>query len=58
LLERERELQSLIVTAEGRRQLELLAHTYEAESGRHRPPRMSLITYLLVFERGKGLVRP
>lgn len=55
LQERERELQLLLGSPEGRHELEELARKYEAQSGRTKPPGTSLITYLLVHERGQGL---
>jgi hypothetical protein len=54
--ERERELQSLISTAEGRAELENLAARYQCDGGRSRPGRTSVITYILVHEREKGLI--
>lgn len=55
LHDREKELQALISTREGRAELELLAFQYQ-EGGRPRPPRTSIITYILVHEREKGLI--
>jgi hypothetical protein len=54
--EREKELQALIATPEGREELERLAARYESEGGSHRPERASVITYILVHERARGLV--
>ncbi|OAI41205.1 hypothetical protein AYO40_03605 [Planctomycetaceae bacterium SCGC AG-212-D15] len=56
LPERERELQELLRSSEGQKELEELATKYEAESGRPRPHGTSVITYLLVHERGQGLL--
>jgi hypothetical protein len=56
LPQREKELQSLLVTEEGRAELESLASRYGARSGRVRPERTSVITYILVHEREKGLI--
>jgi len=53
---REKELQALIATPEGREELERLAARYESEGGSHRPERASVITYILVHERARGLV--
>lgn len=58
LHERERELQSLLASNEGRNELEELARKYEAQSGRPKVPGTSVITYLLVHERGQGLLNP
>ena len=52
---REKELQALLSTSEGRTELERLASRYE-EGGRPRPARASVITYILVHERDRGLV--
>jgi hypothetical protein len=54
--EREKELQRLMVTREGRSELEALADRYRAAGGRARPARTSVITYILVHERGQGLI--
>lgn len=43
-------------TPEGRSELEGLASRYQSDGGRARPPRTSVITYILVHERGKGLI--
>ena len=56
LREREQELQSLLATPAGRAELQELEARYSAATGRPRPPRASLITYLLVYERGRGLI--
>jgi hypothetical protein len=54
--EREKELQALLATPEGRQGLERLAARYQSEGGGHGPGRASVITSILVHERGKGLV--
>ncbi len=56
LTEREKELQALLATSEGKAQLEALADLYYASGGRSRPPRTSLVTYLIVHERQQGLI--
>jgi hypothetical protein len=56
LPQREKELQSLLATAEGRRELEELEARYQAAGGRLRPPHTSAITYILVYEREQGLI--
>jgi len=56
MLERERELQALMDTPEGRATLERLADEYAAASGEARA-RSSVITYILVHERVRGLIR-
>jgi hypothetical protein len=56
LREREKELQSLLATPAGRAELQQLESRYSAASGRPRAGRGSLITYILVYERGHGLI--
>jgi len=56
LQERERELQALLATPEGRKELQELESRYQSAGGRSRPEKASIITYLLVHERGKGLI--
>jgi hypothetical protein len=55
LQQREKELQSLLSTPEGRTQLETLASRYSAGS-RVRSARASVVTYILVHERQQGLI--
>ena len=55
LQQREKELQSLLSTPEGRVQLETLASRY-SEDGRVRPAKTSVVTYILVHERQQGLI--
>ncbi len=56
LAEREKELQALFATPEGKAHLEALAARNGTVTGRHRPPKTSLITYLIVQEREHGLI--
>ena len=56
LPQREKELQSLLATPVGRKELEALESQYYEVSGRPRPPSTSVITYILVYEREKGLI--
>jgi hypothetical protein len=56
LNQRQAELQPLLATREGREQLEALATRYYAASGRIRAEGTSLITYILVHERERGLI--
>jgi hypothetical protein len=56
LAEREKELQSLLATPAGRAQLEELESRYNAVGDRVRPRRTSIITYILVHERERGLI--
>jgi hypothetical protein len=57
LQEREKELQALFATPAGRKKLEDLDAQYQAADGRTRPPRTSVITYILVHERHHGLIQ-
>jgi hypothetical protein len=56
LRQREKELQALLLTPSGQAQLRELESRYAAAGGRPRPARTSLITYLLVHERERGLL--
>jgi hypothetical protein len=56
LSEREKELQSMLTTAAGREEIRKLESRYQAASGRERPARTSIITYILVHERELGLI--
>jgi phage-related tail protein len=56
LHERQKELQALLTTKEGRAELEELASQYGAASGRIRSARTSLVTYILVHERQEGII--
>jgi hypothetical protein len=56
LPQREKELQSLFASPEGRKELQELAARYSAASGRLRPAGTSVITYILVHERERGLI--
>ena len=56
LRQREKELQALLLTPAGQAQLRELEARYAAAGGRPRPGRTSLITYLLVHERERGLL--
>ena len=56
LQQRQEELQSLLNTLEGQEQLRRLESDYQAASGKVRPARSSLITFLLVHERETGLI--
>jgi hypothetical protein len=57
LPQREKELQALLATAAGREQLQQLESRYRSASGRLRPGKTSVITYILVHEREQGLLR-
>lgn len=54
--QRERELQALLATPEGRKQLADLEASYTADSRRMRPGKGSIITFILVHERAMGLI--
>ena len=57
LPQREAELRSLLATPAGREELEALASRYAAAGGGFRPGGTSVVTYILVYERGRGLIR-
>jgi hypothetical protein len=56
LQQREKELQALLRTPAGQARLRELEGRYAAAGGRPRPAGTSLITYLLVHERERGLL--
>lgn len=56
LPQRERELQSLLATVAGQKELQELESRYHSTSGKTRPSRASVITYILVHEREQGLI--
>ena len=56
LQQREQELQALLVTRAGQKELQELASRYAAASGKLRPTGTSAITYILVHEREQGLI--
>jgi len=53
---REKELQTLLADPAARKQLQVLDFRYGRASGRMRPSGASLITYILVYERERGLI--
>ena len=57
LREREKELQALLATPAGRETLQKLGSRYSEAAGRMRPVKASVITYILVYERERGLIR-
>jgi hypothetical protein len=56
LSQREKELQALLATPAGRDELQKLGSRYSEASGRVRPEGASIITFILVYERGRGLI--
>jgi hypothetical protein len=56
LQQREVELRALLATPAGRAELEDLAARYAAAGGGVRPERSSIVTFILVWERGRGLI--
>ena len=56
LPEREKELQALLATPAGRQALQELVSRYAAAGGRLRPAGTSVVTYILVHERERGLI--
>jgi hypothetical protein len=56
LPQREKELQSLLATPAGRTELHELESRYHKTSDRLRPSKTSVVTYILVHERERGLI--
>ena len=56
LPQREKELQTLLATSAGRDELQILGERYTAAGGRMRPESTSVITYILVYERERGMI--
>ena len=56
LSQREKELQILLASPAGRAELMEMADRCHDQGGKHRPEKTSVITYILVHERGKGLI--
>ena len=56
LQQRETELQALLATPAGKNELQELAARYAATGARLRPGRLSVVTYILVYEREHGLI--
>jgi hypothetical protein len=56
LRQREQELRALMATPIGRAELDELAARYRSEGGGFRPGRSSVITYIIVYERTRGLI--
>src|SRR5436309_2009256 len=56
LLVREKELRALLVTREGKAELETMAARYAEANGKVRPVKTSLVTYIIVHERERGLI--
>jgi hypothetical protein len=56
LREREKELQSLMKHPAGQKTLQELESRYQAAGGRVRPENRSVVTYILVQERERGLI--
>jgi hypothetical protein len=56
LHQREKELQSLLANPVGRQELLELELRYQAAGGRVKPEGKSVVTYILVYERERGLI--
>ena len=56
LQKRVKELQSLLATPAGRTELHELESRYHQASDRLRPSKTSVVTYILVHERERGLI--
>jgi len=56
LQQRENELRSLLANPAGRKELQELECRYREASGKLKPAKTSVITYILVHERERGLI--
>jgi hypothetical protein len=56
LQQREQELRALLATPAGQKELSELESRYRAASGRLKPGKRSVITYILVHEKDQGLI--
>ena len=56
LVQREKKLQALLASPAGRDKLQRLVARYQEAGGRVRPKRTSIVTYILVHERGRGFI--
>jgi hypothetical protein len=56
LRQREEELRALLATPEGREELSRLEARCRAEGAGERTARSSVVTYVLVHERSRGLI--
>jgi hypothetical protein len=56
LAQRQAELQALLATPAGKAELQNLESRYAEASGKPRPGKRSIITYILVYERDHGLI--
>ena len=56
LAERQTELQALLATPAGKAELQNLESRYAEASGKPRPGKRSIITYILVYEREHGVI--
>lgn len=56
LQQRETELRSLLASPTGQKELQDLESRYYEASGKPKPPKASVITYILVHERERGLI--
>ena len=56
LRQREKELRALLASPEGRKKLQDLESACYAASGKSKPAKASVITYILVHERERGLI--
>src|SRR5262249_52317660 len=56
LAQRQKELQALLATPAGREELQALGARYHPAGANVRPRTASIITYILVYERARGLI--
>jgi len=55
--QREKELQSLLVTPAGKAELQQLEARYGEASGKMKPAKTSIVTFILIHEREQGLIK-
>jgi hypothetical protein len=56
LEQRQKELQSMLANPASRKELLELVSKYHQAGGKLKPPNSSAITYILVYERQRGLI--
>jgi len=57
VLQREKELQLLLATPAGRTELHELEARCHETNDRIRPPKTSVVTFILIHEREQGLIK-
>jgi hypothetical protein len=56
LQQRQRELQLMLANPASRTELQEMVSRYHDAGGKLKPPKASAITYILVYERERGLI--